>query len=111
MKPANPIQVVGIKDLDEMELEAVYRIGDRYYGKLQRAVKNMASLVVHIKSYDKEGRQRKYSVHVKLVAPARIFVSTKVHDWNLEKALHKSFQDIERQSQHRLHTYSQNKKA
>ena len=54
MKPANPIQVVGIKDLDEMELEAVYRIGDRYYGKLQRAVKNMASLVVHIKSYDKE---------------------------------------------------------
>ena len=70
MKPANPIQVVGIKDLDEMELEAVYRIGDRYYGKLQRAVKNMASLVVHIKSYD-----------------------------------------IERQSQHRLHTYSQNKKA
>ncbi|MCH8328792.1 MAG: hypothetical protein IIB81_00175 [Nanoarchaeota archaeon] len=106
-----PIQIIGIKDLDEMEIESVNRIANRYYGKIQREIKNIASLTIHIKSYEKQGRQKKYSVHVKVMAPTRIFVSTKAFDWDFEKALHKSFEDVIREIQHSLHTDDQHKKA
>jgi len=105
-----PIQIIGIKDLDDMEVEAVNRLANRYYGKIQREIQNITSVVVHIKSYRKQGRQRNYSVHVKVMAPTRIFVSTKTHDWNLEKSLHQSFGDVIREIQHSLHTDDQHRK-
>ena len=106
-----PIQIVGIKDLDDMEIDSVNRLANRYYGKIQREIQNVTSLVIHIKAHDKQGRQKNYSVHVKAIAPTKIFASTKSIDWNLEKALHGSFRDIIRQMQHRLHTDDQNKKT
>ncbi|MAH02021.1 MAG: hypothetical protein QF798_02265 [Candidatus Woesearchaeota archaeon] len=106
-----PIQITGIKDLDEMEIESVNRLANRYYSKIQREIKNITSLTVHIKSYEKQGREKKYSVHVKVIAPTRIFVSTKTSDWDLEKALHKSFRDVIREMQHSLHTDDQHKKG
>jgi len=106
-----PIQIIGIKDLDEMEIEAVNRLANRYYGKIQREIKNLTSLAIHIKSYEKEGREKKYSIHVKVMAPTRIFVSTKAHDWDLNKALHMSFRDVIREIKHRLHTDDQHKKV
>ena len=106
-----PIQITGIKDLDEMEIESVNRLANRYYPKIQREIKNITSLTVHIKSYEKQGREKKYSVHVKVIAPTRIFVSTKTSDWDLEKALHQSFRDVIREMQHSLHTDDQHKKG
>jgi hypothetical protein len=106
-----PIQITGIKDLDEMEIESVNRLANRYYSKIQREIKNITSLTVHIKSYEKQGREKKYSVHVKVIAPTRIFVSTKTSDWDLEKALHQSFRDVIREMQHSLHTDDQHKKG
>lgn len=106
-----PLQIIGIRNLDEMEIEAVNRVANRYYVKIQRQIKKVNSLVVHIKAYEKEGSQRKYSIHVKLLAPTRIFVSTKAFDWDLEKTLHKSFRDVIRQVKHSLHTDDQHKKT
>ena len=106
-----PIQIIGIKDLDEMEVETINRLANRYYGKVQREIKNITSLVVHIKSINKEGRQKIYSVHVKVIAPTKVFASTKTEDWNLEKALHGSFRNIIREMQHRLHTDDQHDKT
>ena len=102
---------MGIKDLDEMEIESVNRLANRYYGKIQREINNVTSLVIHIKSYEKQGREKKYSVHVKVMAPTRIFVSTKTSDWDFEKALHKSFRDVIREIQHSLHTDDQHEKG
>jgi|SRR3989338_2942919 len=103
------IQIIGIKELDEMELEAVNRIADKGYDKIKRELKHEVSITVHIKSHDKEGAQRKYSVHVKAMAPTRIFTSTKAVDWSLEAALHKSFEDVVKMIRHAFHTDDQNK--
>ena len=106
-----PIQIIGIKDLDEMEVEAVNRLANRYFGKIQREIKKINSVAIHIKSYEKEGRGKKYSIHVKVMAPTRIFTSTKTFDWDLNKALHKSFRDVIREIKHRLHTDDQHRKV
>ncbi|MCH8004490.1 MAG: hypothetical protein IH934_07735 [Nanoarchaeota archaeon] len=106
-----PIQIIGIKDLDEMEVEAVNRLANRYFGKIQREIKKINSVAIHIKSYEKEGREKKYSIHVKVMAPTRIFVSTKSHDWDLDKALHMSFRDVIREIKHSLHTDDQHRRV
>lgn len=106
-----PIQIIGIKDLDDMEVDAVNRLANRYFGKIQREIKKINSVAIHIKSYEKQGREKKYSIHVKVMAPTRIFVSTKTFDWDLDKALHKSFRDVIREIKHRLHTDDQHRKV
>lgn len=106
-----PIQVIGIKDLDDMEIDAVNRIADRYYPKIKREFKNDFSLIIHIKSYEKDGRQRKYAVHARAIAPTRIIVSTKGIDWDINKALHKAFSDIIHRLHHSLHSDEQHKRA
>lgn len=106
-----PIQIIGIKDLDDMEIDAVSRLANRYYPKIQREFKDETSLVIHVKSYEKEGRQRKYSVHVKVIAPTRKIVSTKAFDWDINKAFHKAFKYIIHRLHHSLHTDEQHKRA
>ena len=105
------IQIIGIKDLDDMEIDAVNRLANRYYPKIQREMKNITSLVLHVKKHEKGGKQVKYSIHAKVVAPARIFVSTKGFDWDINKALHKAFEDIIHRLHHSLHSDEQHKYA
>ena len=104
-----PIQIIGIKDLDDMEIDAVNRLANRYYPRIYREFKNITSLVIHVKSYKKQGRERKYDIHVKAIAPTRIFVSTKGVDWDINRALHKAFRDIIHRLHHGLHTDNQRK--
>ena len=106
-----PIQIIGIKDLDEMEVELVNRISNKYYNKIKREINSLITLVVHIKSYKKQGVRKKYAIHVKVIAPTRMFVSTKSVDWNLETSLHDSFDDLKKAIQHSFHTDDQHKKT
>ncbi|MBI2650889.1 hypothetical protein HYX01_00255 [Candidatus Woesearchaeota archaeon] len=105
------IQIIGVRDLDEMEIESINRIANRHYQKIQRELKNDISIKLHIKSHKKEGKQKKYSMHVKVITPTRTFASTKAFDWKLENALHKSFTDVMKIIQHSLHTDNQHKKT
>lgn len=105
-----PIQIIGIKELDEFELPLVNKLANEYYQKIQRELQNVTSVVIHVKCYEKEGKRKKYSIHVRVIAPTRIFESSKAQDWDLARTLHKAFRDIERELQHKLHTDDQHKK-
>jgi hypothetical protein len=106
-----PIQVVGINDLDDMERDAVNRLADRYYPKIERELKDDVSLVIHIKTHNDQGRQRKYSVHTKVNAPSRIFTTENSVDWDINAALHKSFTGLIEQIRHQLHTDEQHSRV
>ena len=96
------IKIIGIKELDDKEVETVNRLAGEYYNKIQRAIKNVTSFVIHIKSYEKTGKRKKYSVSLNVVAPTRTFDS-KAADWELAKALHMTFNKVERMIEHRFH--------
>lgn len=100
------IQYVGVSDLEPEEQLEVSRLSTEYYPKLKRQLKNVMSLVVHIKRYDKGG-STKFSIHTRVIAPTRIFESCKSHDFDLARALHKSFKDLENEIRHKLHTEEQ----
>ncbi|MBI2546775.1 hypothetical protein HYV81_06375 [Candidatus Woesearchaeota archaeon] len=107
----DPIQVIGMDELDDMEIDAVDRLSDRYYNKIGRKLKKLSGIAIHIKKYNKAGKQQKCSVHVKAVAGKRVFASTKAVDWYLNTALHKAFEDILRQVEHEFHVDDQHQKA
>jgi len=88
------IKIIGIKELDDRAKE--------YYGKIQRAIKNITSLVIHVKTYNITGKRKQYEINVKVVAPTKTFDS-KTTEWDLAKALHIAFDKIERMIEHRFH--------
>jgi hypothetical protein len=101
-----PIQFIGLNKLEKVDQDMVQKLATEYYGKIQRELKNLTSLVIHIKDYGKGGHRQKYSVHIRAVAPTRIFESAKgkqAADWDLASSLHGAFKNLERQIQHAFH--------
>lgn len=97
------IQYIGAKGLTPAERSTLDKLSTENHNKIRRMLKNMTSLVVHIKLYETAGKgrqeagskkRRKYGVHVRALAPTRMFASTRAHDWDLAKALHKSFNEL-----------------
>lgn len=103
------IQYSGLEEVDDSQRRILDKLSAEYYGKIARELKNETSVQVHIKSYKKIGKP-KFSIHVKAVAPTRIFVSTKAHDFDFATCLHMAFRDLEQQIKHRLHADDQRPK-
>jgi len=100
------IQFIGMDELEDVDKDMVQTITSEYYDKIQRALKNETSLVVHIKTAEKEGHRHRYEVTVRAEAPTRMFESSKGRtntDWDLAAALHNAFKNLEREIQHAFH--------
>lgn len=104
------IQYIGIEQLTPEERAILDKLSAEYYDTIQRSLKNLTSIIIHIKEYNKEGKRKKYSVNVRAVAPTAIFEEKHAADWDFARTLHKAFKNIERQIQHRLHTDDQHNK-
>ena len=96
------IKIIGIKELDDNEAETVNRLAREYYSKIQRAIKNITSVVIHVKTYNVTGKRKRYEINVKVMAPTKSFDS-KAAEWELAKALHMAFNKIEKIIEHRFH--------
>ena len=96
-----PIQVTGIDELNDEDKELVNTLANEYYGKIQRGLKNITSITLHIKQHSKTGDRHKSDIRVKVIAPTRIFEAQE-SDWDLARTLHRVFKNIERQIEHRL---------
>ncbi len=96
------IQFIGVNELLEEEQETVKKLSAEYYDKIKRALNNITSLAIHVKTHGKDGQRKKYSIHVRALAPTQVFESNSDSDWDLARTLHKSFNNIEREIQHRF---------
>ena len=105
-----PIQVVGIDKLSENQVETANKLANEYYEKITRSLKNITSLIIHIKVYNKGGGKSKFAVHSRVASPGHHFESSRAIDWNFARTLHKSLKDIERQIEHTFHAGQNMKK-
>ena len=121
-----PIQYIGVDQLTTDERIVLDKLSAEYYDKIERSLKNLTTIIVHIKEYKKEAapekkeergfygkklKRKKYDIHIKVVAPTRIFEEKHAADWDFARTLHKAFKNIEREIQHKLHTDNQRNKA
>ncbi|GEM_PF-622243 len=86
------IRFVGLKDVGLLahQKEAVQKIASNEAFKLQRAIQDDFSMVVHLKDHTKSGRERKYSISLHIDAPGQQFTVNEF-DWRIEDAMHKAF--------------------
>jgi len=98
------IQFIGVSDLLAEEQAVIHQLTTEHYEKIKRKLHNVTNMSVHVKCYQKEGDRKKYSLHVRVNAPTKEFNSSNADDWELPRVLHKAFEDIEHQIQHRMHT-------
>ena len=86
------IKFVGLNKirLQSYQKYNVQKIASNEAMKLQRKIKNDMNLTIHIKSYDKQGGEQKFSVNLKMEFPGQIITSSQ-EDWDLETALRKTF--------------------
>ncbi len=98
LKPKYPtVRYIGLAELD---LEAVLKqridaLVVRSARKLCRHVKQECGVTIHCKVYDAQGKNRKYSVHIRFTAPGLLLVSGNVSDWDMGKAVHVAFDGLE----------------
>ncbi len=87
------IRFIGLNDVGLLahQKEAVQKIASNEAFKLQREIQDDFSMVVHIKDHTKSGRERKYSISLRVDAPGQIITVTE-YDWRIETALHKTFE-------------------
>lgn len=98
------IQFIGVSELAPEEQFLVSKLSTEHFEKLQRMLKRIEQMVVHIKQYEKEGQRKKFSLHVRVKAPTQAVIeSCKSHDFDLARALHKAFDDVRAQIEHRFH--------
>jgi len=88
------IQFKGLKALDARRKRIVEDICAKNLPKVRRSMKNMTDLIVHVKSHEKDGARAKFSIHLKAVAPTRLFTSSKATDWAIARATNKAFVDV-----------------
>ncbi len=88
------IQFIGLNqiDLEPHEKFNIQKISSNEAFKLQRQVHNDFKLILHFKEYEKDGRQHKYSVNLRIEYPGKIVTSTE-DDWDVETALRKAFEN------------------
>ena len=104
-----PIQIKGIDELSEDDVGLVNKLVNEYYAKIQRSLKNITSISLHIKQHSKTGKKHKSDIRVKVIAPTRIFEAQE-SDWDLARALHRVFKNIIREIEHKLHVDDQRNK-
>jgi len=98
------IRFIGVSDLPAEEQAIVQDVTTQHYEKIKRKLQNITDMTVHVKCYAKDGDRKKYSLHVAVAAPTKVFNSSNAEDWELPRVLHKAFNDIDAQVVHHFHT-------
>jgi len=104
------IHAKGVELLNEREKQLVNRLLNEYYGKIHRQLKNEVSFEVHIKTYQKEGKAKKFSINVRAVFGRAVFEAN-ADDWDLARCVHKVMNKIMNEIEHKFHVSDQGRKG
>lgn len=96
------IQYIGVGDLQPGEREVLNSVVEGELDKLKRKRPNDSiNGSLQVKVYQKEGDRKKYSMHLKLQFSKFLIDSSNHDDWDLPTALHKAFESVHNQLQHK----------
>lgn len=101
------IQFAGVRELEPSEQDTVQSLSTEYFEKIKREMHNVTNVIVHVTTggkLDGKEKRRRYTLHVRAISPGFVFESSKNDDYELPRAVHKSFEEILSQIQHRLRT-------
>jgi len=96
------ISYLGLKKLDDNEIDIINKLTERFYPKVNRNFEGV-NLAINIKKYEAEGKRAKYSIHLKADHPdIKNVLAAKQFDWDLATALHKTFDNLLNEIKHKF---------
>jgi len=101
---AETLEVIGLNELSILEKAKINLLLSKYKGKIKRSLDNINSIKIHVKKYKKQGKKSKYSVHIRILTPKKIFESERA-EWDLTKVLHMSFRALENEINHYINRH------
>lgn len=112
MKISDKIKIIhaaGTSEITERQKQLINRLLNEYYKKIQRQLKNQASIEFHIKTYEKEGKAHKFSIHARVDSPLKP-IEADYADWDLARAIHKTMNKLMNEIEHLTHASDQHDK-
>tara|TARA_Y100000310_G_scaffold293646_1_gene323388 strand:- start:267 stop:602 length:336 start_codon:yes stop_codon:yes gene_type:complete len=103
------ISTKGFEVLEEQDKLDFDKLINEYAVKIERKVKNLDNFIIHLKEYKKLGNQKKFSIHVRIADSYKVFEADAA-DWDFKRTLHKVFNKLDSEIEHRFHTSDQHKK-
>ena len=96
------INFVGIRKLDDFEISLLEDLTGKFYSKVNRRFEDIM-LTLDIKKYNATGKRKKYSIHLRADHPDinNRVLSAKHFDWDLATALHKTFDSLLSEMDHK----------
>jgi hypothetical protein len=94
-------QFAGLSELGQIEQDAFNTLSTKYLEKIKRIIYNISSIHMHIKQYKKTDSAPKYSLHIKVSIPGKVFEVEKT-DWDISKVIHLCFEALINEIQHYL---------
>ncbi len=96
------INFIGLKEagLDSMQLETFRGHAEKEAEKASHLFKGNYEIELELKTHGKGGERKKYSVRLRLEAGKKV-ESVKDFDWELERALHKAFANLNNRLKHK----------
>jgi hypothetical protein len=103
------ITYIGIRDLTDDERMAIEEVVSSYHDKVKRKAKTPTSLTVHVKAHGnppdgdpKKDKQRKYSLHIKLITPSKTLEASSA-DYDIRKMAHVALEALLSEMEHHFH--------
>ncbi|MBS3071113.1 hypothetical protein J4407_02325 [Candidatus Pacearchaeota archaeon] len=97
------LQTIGFDLIDENDKKDFDKIFEEYSERIQKKLKNISSFTIHLKEYNKEGARKKFCVYIHILAPTRVAFKAEAFDWDFKRTLHKAFNKIEQEIEHKFH--------
>jgi len=102
------IQLIGFEK-SEIDMFEFNRIINEHINKLRRKLKNIDSIIIHLKEYNREGNRQKFSFHIRVNGSFKPFEASS-DDWDFNRALHKIFIKLENEVESSFKVSDQHKK-
>lgn len=100
------LKINGLEYLSEEEKIILDKIVKENYEKIKLKMKNNPSLILYIKEYNTEGKRKKYSLLLEIKSSAPFF-KAETSDWDFARTLHKLFNKVFGEIEHRFHVSEQ----
>ncbi len=95
------ISYIGLKNLRPLQIKEVEEISEKNFDKIKRDFKD-ASLVVYVKKQDRIGKPM-FSINLRLEdASIRNILLAKETDWDLPRVMHKVFNNLTNEINHKF---------
>ncbi|MBL7100601.1 MAG: hypothetical protein ISS23_01460 [Nanoarchaeota archaeon] len=90
----------GLKKLDSFDITKIQTLVNNYFPKIQRHFSN-ATLTVDIKKAAIKGKRARYTIILRISAPAKININGEHTDWELQRAIHRAFDNLLNSANHK----------